>query len=181
MGTKRKQHSAEFKFKVALEAAKEQKTLSQLGSEYELHPTQISEWKRQLLSGGVNVFGKGESKSEKEQSKVELELYEQIGRLKMELGPGGTPLKKKLPATVEEKRGWIEAADVSISVRQQCEWLGLNRSTYYYEPCQESELNLALMRLIDEQYMATPFYGWPRMTAFLQAKGMRSIINGYND
>lgn len=60
---------------------------------------------------------------------------------------------------------------MSISVRQQCEWLGLNRSTYYYEPCQESELNLALMRLIDEQYMATPFYGWPRMTAFLQGKG----------
>ena len=58
MGTKRKQHSAEFKFKVALEAAKEHKTLSQLGSEYELHPTQISEWKRQLLSEGVRAFGK---------------------------------------------------------------------------------------------------------------------------
>ncbi len=85
MGTKRKQHSAEFKFKVALEAAKEQKTLSQLGSEYELHPTQISEWKRQLLSEGVRAFGKGESKPESEQSKVEIELYEQIGRLKMEL------------------------------------------------------------------------------------------------
>ena len=85
MGKKRKQHSAEFKFKVALEAAKEQKTLSQLGSEYELHATQISEWKQQLLSGGANVFGKGESKAEKEQSKVEIELYEQIGRLKMEL------------------------------------------------------------------------------------------------
>lgn len=85
MGKKRKQHSAEFKFKVALEAAKEQKTLSQLGSEYELHPTQISEWKQQLLNGGANVFGKRESKAEKEQSKVEIELYEQIGRLKMEL------------------------------------------------------------------------------------------------
>lgn len=56
-------------------------------------------------------------------------------------------------------------------MRQQCEWLGLNRSTYYYEPCPESELNLRLMRLIDEQYMATPFYGWPRMTAFLQGEG----------
>lgn len=85
MGTKRKQHSAEFKFKVALEAAKEQKTLSQLGSEYELHPTQISEWKRQLLSEGVRAFGKGQSKPENGQSKVEIELYEQIGRLKMEL------------------------------------------------------------------------------------------------
>jgi putative transposase len=167
MGMKRKQHSAEFKFKVALEAAKEQKTLSQLGSEYELHPTQISEWKRQLLSAGVRAFGKGESKAGSEPSKVEIELYEQIGRLKMEL----EWLKKKLPATVEEKRAWIEPAHESISVRQQCEWLGLNRSTYYYESCQESELNLQLMRLIDEQYLKTPFYGWPRMTTFLQGQG----------
>jgi len=50
-----------------------------------LHPTQISEWKRQLLSTGVRAFGKGESKAENGQSKVEIELYEQIGRLKMEL------------------------------------------------------------------------------------------------
>ena len=85
MGTKRKQHSVEFKFKVALEAAKEQKTLSQLGSEYELHPTQISEWKRQLLKSGGSVFGKETSKDGKEQSKIEIELFEQIGRLKMEL------------------------------------------------------------------------------------------------
>jgi transposase-like protein len=85
MGTKRKQHSAEFKFKVALEAVKEQKTLSQLGSEYELHPTQISEWKGQLLKAGVRAFSQGESQPASEQSKVEIELYEQIGRLKMEL------------------------------------------------------------------------------------------------
>lgn len=89
MGTKRKQHSAEFKFKVRVpsgwEAAKEEKTLSQLGSEYELHPTQISEWKRRLMSEGSQVFGKEGDKTGREQSKVELELYEQIGRLKMEL------------------------------------------------------------------------------------------------
>ena len=85
MGTKRKQHSAEYKFKVALEATKEQKTLSQLGSEYELHPTQVSEWKRQLLNASDTVFGKGRGKEGNEQSRVEIELYEQIGRLKMEL------------------------------------------------------------------------------------------------
>ena len=91
MGTKRKQHSAEFKFKVALEAAKEQKTLSQLGSEYELHPTQISEWKRQLLTSGKTIFGKDASKIGGEQSKIEMELYKQIGRLNMEV----EGLKKK--------------------------------------------------------------------------------------
>ena len=49
--------------------------------------------------------------------------------------------------------------------------LGLNRSTYYYVPATESSLNLQLMRLIDEQYMRTPFYGWPRMTIYLQNQG----------
>jgi len=49
--------------------------------------------------------------------------------------------------------------------------VGLNRSTFYYQPAGESDLNLHLMRLIDEQYLKTPFYGWPRMTAFLRQRG----------
>ena len=82
---KRKQHSAEYKFRIALEAAKENKTLSQLASEQEVHPNQISQWKRQLLEEGASLFkrnGKGEKGSKEEGG---AELYEQIGRLKMEL------------------------------------------------------------------------------------------------
>lgn len=62
----------------------------------------------------------------------------------------------------------IEPDHVGISLRRQCELTGLPRSTYYYVPASESEFNLQLMRLIDEQYLKTPFYGWPRMTAYLQ-------------
>jgi putative transposase len=58
-----------------------------------------------------------------------------------------------------------------LSVREQCALLGLNRSTYYYVPATESPLNLQLMQLIDEQYMRTPFYGWPRMTDYLHKQG----------
>jgi len=65
----------------------------------------------------------------------------------------------------------IEPHHPDISVRRQCELFGLNRSTYYYTPAGESEFNLHLMRLIDEQYLKTPFYGWPRMTAYLQREG----------
>jgi len=65
----------------------------------------------------------------------------------------------------------IEPAHSELSVRQQCDLLGLNRSTYYYVPATESALNLHLMRLIDEQYMRTPFYGWPRMTVYLRNQG----------
>jgi putative transposase len=49
--------------------------------------------------------------------------------------------------------------------------VGLNRSTFYYRPAGESDLNLHLMRLIDEQYLKTPFYGWPRMSVFLRQRG----------
>jgi putative transposase len=62
----------------------------------------------------------------------------------------------------------IERNHPTISIRRQCELIGLNRSSLYYEPAGESEYNLLLMRLIDEQYTRTPFYGWPRMTAYLR-------------
>jgi putative transposase len=80
-----------------------------------------------------------------------------------------------LPESVAAKCALIEPNHEQLSVRQQCELMGLNRATYYYEPAAESALNLELMRLIDEQYMRTPFYGWPRMTAYLQQQGY--VIN----
>ena len=58
-----------------------------------------------------------------------------------------------------------------MSIAQQCELLGLARSTYYYEPMPESEENLLLMRLLDEQYTRTPFYGTRKMTAWLHTQG----------
>ena len=56
------------------------------------------------------------------------------------------------------------------SIDNWYELLGLNRTSLYYEPAGESAFNLALMRLIDEQYTRTPFYGWPRMTAYLRRR-----------
>lgn len=82
-------------------------------------------------------------------------------------------LKKKLPTSIEAKRGAIEPGHADISIRRQCELLDLNRSSYYSTPAGESEFNLHLMRLIDEQYVKMPFYGWPRMTAHLRRQGYR--------
>jgi putative transposase len=65
----------------------------------------------------------------------------------------------------------IEVGHAALSVRQQCELLGLNRSSLYYEPAGESAENLRLMRLLDEQYTACPFYGSRRMTAWLLEHG----------
>ena len=69
----------------------------------------------------------------------------------------------------------IELGHDELSVRRQCELLGLSRSSYYYEPAQESREDLRLMRLIDEQYTAVPVYGSRRMTAWLILQRYMSI------
>ena len=81
---KRKQHNAQFKFKVALEAAKGLKTVNQLAAEYQLHPSQVSQWKTQLLQEGEAVFTTRKRRAPQPEAQT-TELYEQIGRLKMEV------------------------------------------------------------------------------------------------
>jgi putative transposase len=85
MARKRRQHSNQFKFKVALEATKGVKTLNEIASDFNLHPNQVSTWKQQLLTEGPAVFSNHTVRQLQEQAARETELYEQIGRLKMEL------------------------------------------------------------------------------------------------
>jgi putative transposase len=65
----------------------------------------------------------------------------------------------------------VEPQHSVLSIRRQCGLLGLPRASYYYTPATESTLNLTLMRLLDEQYLRTPFYGYRRMTVVLQQAG----------
>ncbi len=73
-----------------------------------------------------------------------------------------------LPVSV--RRGWVEP-DSEYSVRRQCRLAGVPRSSAYYEPVPETAENLFLMRLIDEQYMRHPEFGYPRMTGWLKDEG----------
>ena len=85
MSKKRRQHSARTKFQVAMAAAKNDKTISELAAETGIHPSEISQWKRQLIASGSELFERNGNRKEQEQTQQEAELYEQIGRLKMEL------------------------------------------------------------------------------------------------
>src|SRR5947209_12491853 len=76
-----------------------------------------------------------------------------------------------VPSSCEHKRPLIEPGHPALSVRRQCELLGLSRSSLYYEPGGEAAEDLRLMRLIDEQYTARPFYGSRRMTVRLNERG----------
>ena len=95
MSKQRRRFNADFKFRVALEAVKGQQTISELAGKHQLHPNQISQWKRQLLEDGADVFAHNGSQAHQAQEAMQSELYEQIGRLKMELeSPRGYPKKK---------------------------------------------------------------------------------------
>jgi putative transposase len=81
----RKRHPAAFKAKVALEAAKQNKTVAELAKAFQVHPVQISQWKKQLLDGAEALFRDGRNREREDGQAVQAELYEQIGRLKMEV------------------------------------------------------------------------------------------------
>jgi putative transposase len=73
--------------------------------------------------------------------------------------------------SIEQKRLQVEPDHPHLSIVRQCELLGLARSSYYYEPVPISEEEVLLMRLLDEQYTRTPFYGKRKMVKFLQDEG----------
>ena len=73
--------------------------------------------------------------------------------------------------SVEDTCGLLEPGHPQVSLRRQCALLGLARGSWYYQPVGEGEENLQVMRLLDEQYTATPFYGVRRMTAWLRSQG----------
>ena len=85
MAGKRKQHTAAFKAQVALAAFKGDKTVNELASQYGVHPTLIHAWKKRLLTGADQVFQNGARATTSDAEAQKAELFEQIGRLKMEL------------------------------------------------------------------------------------------------
>lgn len=85
MTQKRKHHSQEFKAKVALEAVKGVHTLNELASRHKVHATQIAQWKRQLLDNAALCFERGRSGGGMDAEALTAPLYQEIGRLKMEV------------------------------------------------------------------------------------------------
>lgn len=89
----KRQHTAEFKAKVAFEALRGELSSAELASKFEVHPTQIAKWKRQLLESGAEIFGSARERREKDDEAEKDRLLKKIGQLQMEVDW----LKKKFP------------------------------------------------------------------------------------
>jgi putative transposase len=120
-----------------------------------------------LLESLPEIFSCRQQKNRQDQEALTAQLYQQIGQLKVELDW----LKKNLVLTLEQKRKAVEPGHKKIPIYRQCELLGLNRSSLYYKASDETEYNEQLMRLLDEQYIKTLFYGIAKITAWLHRQG----------
>ena len=85
MAKKRRRFTAEFKARVVRAALREHKTLAELASQFGVHPSQITEWKRQVLEAIPDVFGRRKAADAKASELHEARLYEQVGKLQVEL------------------------------------------------------------------------------------------------
>ena len=82
---RRRNHGAQFKVKVALAAIRGDRTMTELASEFEVHPSQITQWKKQLFEALPEVFSRRRQRSQQQQDELTAQLYQQIGQLKVEL------------------------------------------------------------------------------------------------
>jgi putative transposase len=165
----RKSHPPSLKAKVAVEAIKAHKTAAQIPHIFGVHPTQVGGWKKQGLAGLPDIFGNGREPMRQQADAEKDELYKQIGQLKVELDFS----KKELASSIEDRRRWIDLRHPHLSVQQQCELLGVPRSTYYHRLRPESAENLRLLRRLDELYMDCPFFGSRHMAVTLEVNRKR--------
>jgi transposase-like protein len=85
MKRQRRQFSADWKAKIALEAIKGQRTIQEIASHYEIHPSLVTHWKKQLLEGASQIFSSGKMAEAQADEELKAELYQQIGKLQVEV------------------------------------------------------------------------------------------------
>ena len=84
MKENRRKHSPSFKASVALESLKGEETVAQLASRFDVHPSQVHKWKKELTDGAVGIFGDGHNQKKPDNQQLVAQLYQQIGQLKVE-------------------------------------------------------------------------------------------------
>ncbi|WP_442786172.1 IS3 family transposase [Methylobacter sp. YRD-M1] len=172
MSKKRRNHSPQFKAKVALAAIKGDKTLAELSSEFNVHPNQITQWKQQLQDNASELFSKGKPNSSVSDETIK-DLHAKIGQLTVENGFFSQSARSLDRAQRKEK---IDP-QAELPVTQQCKLLALSRSSVYYRPVEVSDEDLRLMKAIDAIHLEQPFRGSRRIRDELLDRKVVASIN----
>lgn len=181
--SKGKRYSADFKTKIVLELLEGDKTLNQLCSEHGLVPKTVQNWKGTFLSNASLAFN---IDSAVNQYKEEIKTKEaQIDDLHRQLGKRSAELEwasKKLKSLdCDNKKRLIEPKCKIIPVIRQCDILGYNRSSLYYQPTPANKDKSHLLRAIDLIYTECPFYGYRKVHQSLLERGFNIGMNRVRD
>ncbi|GGJ35388.1 hypothetical protein GCM10011320_48930 [Neoroseomonas lacus] len=186
MTGKRTRYSAEFKAKVALEALRGELTAAQLSAKHGIHQTMVGEWKRQATEGLAAVFS---AKSVAvETAKASGVFGEVRGGGDGKGGRGGCRKAARedravaggtgpffgqgvRSMSIERRRQMVEPEHPRLSIVRQCELASISRSGMYHRRVGETALNLTRMRLVDAQFLETPWYGSRQMVRHLRREG----------
>ncbi|UIF89353.1 IS3 family transposase (plasmid) [Cupriavidus necator] len=164
----RRTHSAGLKAKVALSALKGDKTLAELAQQYEVHPSQITAWKQQLVEHAADLFGGG--KENAGEPPVDLKvLHAKIGQLALENDFLFRRAQQGRPA---ERKAMIDR-EHALPVSRQVRLVGIARSSAYYQPQPVCEADLERMRRIDELHLEHPFAGARMLARLLRREGIQ--------
>ncbi|MBT6585320.1 MAG: IS3 family transposase [Gammaproteobacteria bacterium] len=165
--TKRRNFSDKYKAAVALEALRGDKTVQEIAAKRQLHPTQVSTWKRQAIEGMASVFSDKVKKAENKEGEIK-ELHAKIGQLAVENDFLSQGAKAMSP---NERREMIRKENTKLSLTGQCKLLKISRSSIYYTPVGFDQATLDLMHEIDRIFMKYPFFGSRQIAAYLPQSG----------
>ncbi|MFV0284618.1 MAG: IS3 family transposase [Castellaniella sp.] len=162
----RRTHSAAFKAKVALAAVKGDRTLAELAQQFDVHPNQITEWKRQLQEKAADVFGAAGSHNSEPAVDLKV-LHAKIGQLTLENDFLGRSAHQ---GRLAERKAMIDRTH-ALPVSRQAKLVGIARSSVYYQARPVSPEDLALMRRIDELHLEFLFAGARMLARLLRREG----------
>jgi putative transposase len=166
MKRSRRNHSPAFKAKIALQAIRGYKTLTELASQHQVHPTQITSCKQELLEHAAELFGNGHSHAQDAEQRVR-ELHAKIGELTIRT----RFFVQRARALPKPERQALIDRESKMPITRQCDLLALSRSSVYYAPRAVSEADLKLMRRLDELRLKHPFLGARKLARLLSEGG----------